>query len=212
MGLSTNKFVPPPPPSGPMEERSTKSLLYLSNQENRASTQKLDNALSPFLPPKLLTDATGRKFLVLGRQAGTDDVATACPFGGFYSKLVGEVFHGVFYGGIVSGSTATIIVPENDFGPLSGVSGRYVWLQVNMTARVVDGILCPGGDPTSASMHSGTSIPSSTLPAWNAPTGQLILHLGQFTTPETDVDPIFVSNGCGNFTVGHCGGIWTSTR
>lgn len=70
MGLSTNKFVPPPPPSGPMEERSTKSLLYLSNQENRASNQNIDKAISPYLPPKQIVLGNGKKFLALGRPAG----------------------------------------------------------------------------------------------------------------------------------------------
>jgi hypothetical protein len=108
-------------------------------------------------------------------------------------------------GGTVSGGTGNETVPDFSI-PSSPTDESHLYLEVDFTATLIDGVLLPGGNVTGANVRYGAAIPSNDIPTATNEDGKLYIDLGDF------LDDTFRSAGCGNFQVSHCPGSLSYTR
>ena len=108
-------------------------------------------------------------------------------------------------GGVVSGGTGNIDIDDYNLATIGSepADGTYVWLEVDFTAYVEDGVLLPGGDVTSVITGEGTTLPDNVIPTAAAPDGMLVVPLGLWSNGS------FVASDCGNIQVSHCPGSLT---
>jgi hypothetical protein len=127
-----------------------------------------------------------------------------CPFGNTYVSE-GSV---ELRGGTVMGGEGTVTVDDETIGTVGSepADGTHVWLEIGFTATVEDDVLLPGGDVTTATIGSGTTVPSNTVPTASSPTGTLYVDLGDW------LNGAFRPAGCGNLQIFHCPGSLSYTR
>jgi hypothetical protein len=126
-----------------------------------------------------------------------------CPFG----QVFVDGAHFKLRRGVVTGGTGNKTVNDTIVGTVaSPPNGKYAWLKVTFIATSEDGVLLPGGNVTSASVETGTTVPNNTIPTVGTPTGTIYIDLGYF------INGRFLSSGCGNFQITHCPGSLTYAR
>jgi hypothetical protein len=159
--------------------------------------------IRPIAGPGLLSEEKDDGLLLT--VASLSGVGQAdCPFGSTYVDGTSTMIRG----GVVTGGEGSIVVDDTAIGSVSSppADGTQVWLEVNFTAATVDDVLMPGGDVTSASIGSGSSIPSNDLPTASSTSGTLHIPLGDW------LDDTFRPAGCGNFQIAHCPGTLSYVR
>lgn len=111
-------------------------------------------------------------------------------------------------GGQVSGGEGNETIADINLGSVASPpsDGTHRWLSIGYTANVEDDVLLPGGEVTSASVSSGSSIPSNTIPTVSSPSGTIRVSLGSWS------GGVFVPSGCGNIQIHHCPGSLTYSR
>jgi hypothetical protein len=117
---------------------------------------------------------------------------------------------GVWYltGGTVTGGTGNVTVPDIDLGDVGSepADGTFFWLVCSGDAVTEDDVLLAGFDLATATVGSGTSLPSNTIPTAVAPAGVLHVSLGSWSAGK------FVPAGCGNLQISHCPGTLSYAR
>jgi hypothetical protein len=111
-------------------------------------------------------------------------------------------------GGTVTGGTGNVTVPDIDLGDVGSepADGTFFWLVCSGDAITEDDVLLPGFDLATATVGSGTSLPSNTIPTAAAPAGVLHVSLGSWSAGK------FVPAGCGNLQISHCPGTLSYSR
>ncbi len=144
---------------------------------------------------------TGTFINALGGGAAAD---ANCPFADTYIDGTAIMLRG----GVVTGGEGSITVSDTSIGTVSSppADETQVWLEVSFSAAEVDDVLMPGGDATSASIGSGSTIPSNDLPTAASTSGTLYIPLGDW------MDDTFRPAGCGNFQIAHCPGTLSYIR
>jgi hypothetical protein len=111
-------------------------------------------------------------------------------------------------GGTVTGGTGNVTVPDIDLGDVGSepADGTFFWLVCSGDAVTEDDVLLAGFDLATATVGSGTSLPSNTIPTALAPAGVLHVSLGSWSAGK------FVPAGCGNLQISHCPGTLSYAR
>lgn len=128
------------------------------------------------------------------------------PFCGQYSLSDGTRY---LMGGVVSGGESNVTVDNIELYSVGSAfpdDGTFLWLDVSFDAYMEDGVLLAGGDVTSVSVSSGTTVPDNVLPTALSPTGSVMVVLGVW------LQGIFHPSSCGNIYVNHCLGSLTYSR
>lgn len=157
--------------------------------------------------PGIRVNSLGVETLISATRRGVRAVAQDSS--GPFCMLFTDDGNRMLLGGIVSGGTGNITVPDINMGAVDTppADGTYYWLNISFTATKEDDVLLPGGVVTAASVASGTSLPSNTIPTAASPAASLKVSLGVWSQGK------FVPSGCGNFQIGHCpGGITYTPR
>jgi len=111
-------------------------------------------------------------------------------------------------GGTVTGGEGNETVPDIDLGDVGDepAGGTHFWLECSGDAITEDDVLLPGFDLTTATVGSGASLPSNTIPTAAAPAGVLHVSLGSWSAGK------FIPAGCGNLQISHCPGTLSYAR
>lgn len=131
------------------------------------------------------------------------------PAGAFFAqrKVSGDTY---LQGGTVTGGGGTetiaeIKVVDADTGPVAA-AGHHLYISANGGGLVVDGVLLPGFDLTTATTATAAAVPGNSLPTASDAAGQCRISLGEFTESG------FTPNLPGNLAISFCPGNFTITR
>jgi hypothetical protein len=111
-------------------------------------------------------------------------------------------------GGTVTGGTGNVTVPDIDLGDVGDepANGTHFWLVCSGDAVTEDDVLLAGFNLATATVGSGASLPSNTIPTALAPAGVLHVSLGSWSAGK------FVPAPCGNLQISHCPGTLSYER
>jgi hypothetical protein len=111
-------------------------------------------------------------------------------------------------GGTVTGGEGNITIEDIELATVGSepADGTHVWLEVAFTATEEDDVLAPGGDVTTATPGSGTTVPDNVLPTVSSLDGKIYISLGSWA------QAIFYPSACGNILISHCPGSLTFSR
>ena len=160
------------------------------------------NSRAPIHVPFIYNDTN---FDWLARNAYTEEEDTGT---GPFCKVYKDETHWKLTGGTVTGGSGNVIVADITLGSISSVpaNGTYSWLVCSGNAVAEDGVLLPGFTLSTATVASGTSIPSNTMPTAASTSGVLRISLGSWSNGA------FVPAGCGNIQIFHCPGTLSHVR
>jgi hypothetical protein len=132
----------------------------------------------------------------------------AGPFCKVFKSTTGETTSWKLLGGVVYGGGGTVTIPDITLATVGEepVDGTHFWIEASFEALVEADVLMPGGDLTSASVGSGTSVPVTSVPTVASPEGSISVSLGSWSQNK------FYPSGCGDITIGHCLGSLTFAR
>ena len=138
------------------------------------------------------------------RQPETDAVTLSGPF--CRTFILSNAWK--LTGGSVTGGSGNVVVADINLGSVSSLpaNGTYFFLVCSGTAVAEDDVLLPGFTLSTATVASGTSIPSNTIPTAASTSGVLRISLGSWS------NGVFVPAGCGNIQIFHCPGTFTHVR
>lgn len=151
------------------------------------------NSRTPIHVPFIYNDTN---FDWLARNAYPEEAGATGPFCNVYQTET----EWKLLGGTVTGGGGTETIDAITIGNIETppADGTFYWLVCNMTANEEDGVLLPGGNLTSATTGSGSSVPDNNMPEIGSLSGQLNISLGEW------MGGVFTPAGCGNIQIFHC--------
>lgn len=183
--------------------RFPKGKIILLRGDTANRIMDLLAAARPRSGRNVTVDVTNSGTFINALGGGTAAEAN-CPFADTYEEA-GSI---MLRGGVVTGGEGSIAVADTAIGSVSSppADGTQVWLEVGFDGAEVDDVLMPGGDATSATIATGSTIPSNNLPTAASTSGTLFIPLGDW------MDETFRPSGCGNFQIAHCPGTLSYVR
>ena len=106
--------------------------------------------------------------------------------------------------GFITGSgSSELLVADN----LTPTIDDFVWVKVDWTAGVIDGVLQSGGVMDTVTVETGPTMPDDTIPTVDVLAGIAYIPLGGWISDGADEpQPIWVKQGCGSIQVFFCPG------
>jgi hypothetical protein len=174
-----------------------------STKLNAVSQGQKSNQIQPGIGYRVTQTPGGTTVSVIKKRSPTVSAAT-----GPFCRVFQDAGAWMLTGGTVTGGEGNVTVPDIDLGDVGSepADGTFFWLICSGDAVTEDDVLLAGFDLATATVGSGTSLPSNTIPTALAPAGVLHVSIGSWSTGK------FIPAGCGNLQISHCPGTLSYAR